>query len=143
MGADVVVDPRETPPVAALEQRGFQTSSEVVLFDAIGVRGTIAMAMREAPGRGARIVIVGVCMQDDTIVPMAGIEKELQLKFVLGYTPGEFAETLDAISSGAIEPAPIITGKVGLDGVEQAFETLGNPEAHCKIIVTPHESNAI
>lgn len=143
MGADVVVDPRETPPIAALEQRGYTAGNEVVMFDAIGVQGTIALLMREAPRRGARLVIVGVCMQDDTIVPMAGIEKEIQLKFVLGYTPEEFAETLDAITSGGIQPGPIVTGKVGLDGVEGAFATLGDPEEHCKIMVTPHEDNSL
>ncbi len=143
MGADIVVDPRETPPVDALRGQGYQDGADVVIFDAVGVRGTIAMAMREAPQRGARIVVVGVCMQDDTITPMAGIEKELELKFVLGYTPQEFAETLDAIAAGTINPDPIITGKVGLDGVEGAFQTLGNPEVHCKIIVTPHQDNAI
>lgn len=143
MGADVVVDPRETPPIAALEQRGYIAGSEVVMFDAIGVRGTIALLMREAPSRGARLVIVGVCMQDDTIVPMAGIEKEIQLKFVLGYTPEEFAETLGAITTGGIQPAPIVTGRVGLEGVEGAFTTLGDPEEHCKIMVTPHEVHAL
>ena len=143
LGADVVVDPRETPPIAALEQRGYQAGNEVVMFDAIGVQGTIALLMREAPSRGARLVIVGVCMQEDTIVPMSGIEKEIQLKFVLGYTPDEYAETLDAISSGAIKPGPMITGKVGLDGVAGAFETLGDPEQHCKIMVTPHEENSL
>ncbi len=143
MGADVVVDPRETPPVAALEQRGYQAGSDVVMFDAIGVQGTIALLMREAPARGARLVIVGVCMQDDTIVPMAGIEKELQLKFVLGYTPQEYAETLDAITAGNINATPIITGRVGLDGVANAFQTLADPEHHCKIMVTPHENNRL
>ncbi len=142
MGADVVVDPRETPPIAALEQRGY-SGGEVVMFDAIGVQGTIALLMREAPASGARLVIVGVCMQEDTIVPMAGIEKEIQLKFVLGYTPQEYAETLDAITGGGIQPGPIVTGRVGLDGVAGAFETLGDPEEHCKIMVTPHEDNAL
>ena len=143
MGADVVVDPRETPPIAALQQGGYQDGSEVVMFDAIGVQGTIALLMREAPSRGARLVIVGVCMQEDTIVPMAGIEKEIQLKFVLGYTPQEYAETLDAITRGGIDSGPIITGRVSLDGVEGAFETLGDPEEHCKIMVTPHEENTL
>lgn len=143
MGADIVVDPRETPPMDALRGQGYQDGSDVVMFDAIGVRGTIAMTMREAPQRGGRIVVVGVCMQDDTITPMAGIEKELALKFVLGYTPDEFAEALDGIAGGAIDPKPIITGKVSLDGVEAAFQTLGQPEEHCKIIVTPHEENSI
>ena len=143
MGADVVVDPRETPPIAALEERGYTAGHEVVMFDAIGVRGTIALLMKEAPSRGARLVIVGVCMQEDTIVPMAGIEKEIQMKFVLGYTPDEYAETLDAITSGGIQPGPIVTGRVGLDGVAGAFETLGNPEEHCKIMVTPHVDNSL
>ena len=113
------------------------------MFDAIGVRGTIALLMKEAPARGARLVIVGVCMQEDTIVPMAGIEKEIQLQFVLGYTPQEYAETLDAITDGGIQPGPIVTGRVGLDGVAGAFETLGDPEEHCKIMVTPHEEHTL
>ena len=40
-------------------------------------------------------------------------------------------------------PGPIVTGRVGLDGVEGAFQTLGDPEEHCKIMVTPHEENVL
>ena len=141
MGADVAVDPRETPPIAALQQR--RPAGEVVMFDAIGVPGTIDLLMREAPGRGTRIVVAGVCMQDDQIRPMAGIEKELSIKFVLAYTPQEFADSLAAITDGRIDPSNLVTGKVGLDGVASAFETLADPEEHCKIIVTPHETNAL
>lgn len=143
LGADVVVDPRETPPMAALQERGYVAGNDVVMFDAIGVQGTIKLLMKEAPQRGARLVIVGVCMQEDTIVPMAGIEKEIQLKFVLGYTPDEYAETLGLITSGGIQPGPMVTGRVGLEGVEGAFETLGDPEEHCKIMVTPHEAHSL
>ena len=31
----------------------------------------------------------------------------------------------------------LITGKVGLDGVKGAFEELGSPERHTKILVEP------
>jgi hypothetical protein len=31
----------------------------------------------------------------------------------------------------------MVTGEVDLDGVPGAFEALGNPEQHCKIIVEP------
>ena len=34
-------------------------------------------------------------------------------------------------------PAPIVTGVVGLPGVESAFEALGDPEAHAKILIDP------
>jgi hypothetical protein len=30
----------------------------------------------------------------------------------------------------------MITGEVGLDGVAGAFEDLGQPDRHCKILVT-------
>jgi hypothetical protein len=31
----------------------------------------------------------------------------------------------------------MITGTVGLEGVEGAFTALGNPEAHAKILIDP------
>jgi threonine dehydrogenase-like Zn-dependent dehydrogenase len=68
---------------------------------------------------------------------MLGIGKELNLQFVLGYTPQEFAATLGHIAAGAIPTAPLITGHVGLDGVAQAFADLASPERHAKILVHP------
>jgi threonine dehydrogenase-like Zn-dependent dehydrogenase len=68
---------------------------------------------------------------------MLGISKELHLQFVLGYTQEEFAATLGHIAAGAIPVAPLVTGTVGLDGVAGAFEALGSPEKHAKILVRP------
>ena len=107
-----------------------------MVFEAIGVPGIINGALRDAPPQ-TRIVIVGVCMQQDTITPFFGIAKEVNLQFVLGYDPMEFAETLRLIAEGDIDVAPLITGEVPLDGVPGAFEELGNPDRHCKILVVP------
>ena len=87
--------------------------------------------------KGTRIVIVGVCMEPDTIQPMKGISKELSLQFVLGYDQDEFAATLRHIAEGDIPTAPLVTGKVGLDEVAQAFVELASPERHAKILVEP------
>jgi threonine dehydrogenase-like Zn-dependent dehydrogenase len=92
--------------------------------------------MRDAP-REARIVVAGVCMEDDRIRPMLGINKELSVQFVLGYTPEEFAATLADIAEGRIPVAPLVTGRVGVGGVPGAFETLARPEEHAKILVEP------
>src|SRR5207247_507099 len=80
-------------------------------------------------------VVVGVCMEADAIHPMLGIVKELNLQFVLGYTQDEFAATLGHIAEGRIPTTPLITGRVGIDGVAQAFEALASPERHAKILV--------
>jgi threonine dehydrogenase-like Zn-dependent dehydrogenase len=95
--------------------------------------------MAAAP-RGTRIVVVGVCMEPDTIHPMHGISKELSVQFVLAYTAAEFASTLRHIAEGTIPTGPLITGRVGLDGVAQAFEELASPDRHAKILVEPWRS---
>lgn len=134
MGAHEVVDPRIEPAFDAWDRAG--TGRPVVVFEAIGVPGIIDGVLRSAP-HGSRIVVVGVCMEQDRINPFFGISKELNIQFVLGYDPMEFAETLRAIAEGEIDVAPMITAEVDLDGVPAAFDALANPDEHCKILVTP------
>ena len=88
----------------------------------------------------ARILVVGACMQPDTIHPMIGIGRELSIQFVLGYEPHEFAATLFDIAAGRIAVEPLITGDVGVEGVAGAFEELRQPEKHAKILVEPWRS---
>lgn len=134
MGATEVVDPREEPAVAAW--RRVDGRRRLTLFEAVGVPGLIDGAMRDAPS-GSQIVVVGVCMQPDTIRPMRAVTKELSLQFVFGYDPTEFAETLRRVAEGQIEVASLITGEVPIEGVPQAFADLADPEEHAKILVTP------
>ena len=134
MGATEVVDPAVEPVVDAW--RRVEGSKSLVLFEAVGVPGLIDAAMAAAP-RGARVVVVGVCMEPDAIRPMLGIAKELDVSFALGYSYEEFAGTLRSIAEGELDVEPLITGRVGIDGVPQAFADLANPDTHCKILVTP------
>ena len=134
LGADVVVDPRETPAIQAW--RKADGKKPLVIFEAVGNPGMIEQAMRMAP-KDARILVVGACRQEDRIHPMLGIGKELSIQFVLGYSPLEFGNALTSIAEGKVDLAPLITGRVGIDGVPKAFEDLGNPEAHAKILVKP------
>jgi threonine dehydrogenase-like Zn-dependent dehydrogenase len=134
LGADVVVDPRETSAIDAW--RKIDGVRPLVIFEAVGVPGMIEQAMRMAP-KDARILVVGACMQEDRIHPMLGIGRELNIQFVLGYAPDEFAGALTALADGKVDLAPWLTGTVDVDGVPQAFADLGNPEAHAKILVVP------
>jgi threonine dehydrogenase-like Zn-dependent dehydrogenase len=133
MGAHEALDPRDETAWAGWSRAG---SGAPVIFEAIGVPGIINDALRMAPA-GSRLVVVGVCMQADTINPFFGISKELNIQFVLGYDPMEFAECLRAIAEGDLPVAPLITGEVGLDGVAGAFDALADPDQHCKILVVP------
>ncbi len=134
LGADHLIDPRNGSGYAELAR--VAPGRVAVIFECVGMPGMLAQILKGAP-IGARVVVVGVCMEDDRIKPMLAISKELQLQFVLGYLPNEFAETLGAIAEGKLDVAPLITGRVGLDGVASAFDALAKPDAHAKILVEP------
>ena len=155
MGADVVVDPKEKSPFETWKEMAMYGDPKsapplppwmpgparrpAVIFECVGVPGVIDSIMFSA-APGARVVVVGVCMEKDSFEPMSGINKELNIQFVLGYTPAEFADTLHHLAEGKVNGDPLITGKVGVEGVAQAFEDLGSPERHAKILVEPWRS---
>lgn len=110
-----------------------------VVFECVGVPGMIDEVITRAPLR-SRIVVVGVCMEPDRIRPAMAINKEMDVRFVMGYTPLEFRDTLHMLSEGKLNATPLVTGSVGLAGVEGAFEDLDAPERHAKIIIDPRRN---
>ena len=150
MGADMVVDPaRDSPhakwsdmgvPATGLEQMMARMSGQAVkraiIFECVGVPGVIQSLLEAAPN-GAQIVVAGVCMDPDTIEPFLAITKQIDFRFVLGYTAEEFAGTLRQIADGVIDVKPVITDAVGLAGVADAFRRLADPESQVKIVVEP------
>jgi threonine dehydrogenase-like Zn-dependent dehydrogenase len=107
-----------------------------VIFECVGVPGVIESIIDGAP-MFTRVVVVGVVVGADQITPAMAINKEIDLRFAFGYTPLEFRDTLHMLADGTVDPTPLITGKVGLDGVDNAFAALGNPETHAKILIDP------
>ncbi|HEY3881965.1 MAG TPA: zinc-binding dehydrogenase [Trebonia sp.] len=107
-----------------------------VIFECVGVPGILDAIIAAAPLL-SRVVVAGVCMEPDTIRPMMAVNKEIDLRFVMGYTPLEFRDTLHMLADGKVNAAPIATGTVGLPGVAAAFDTLANPGEHAKIIIEP------
>ena len=142
MGAHEAVDPRQETAIDAWRRLDPRSAapplgpSPLVIYEAVGVPGMLYQAMKDAP-RNGRVLVVGACMEQDTVRPLVGIGKELQINFVLGYDPFEFNGTLNAIAEGDIDVKPLITGEIGIDKVGWAFEALGNPDDHCKILVEP------
>ncbi|AFM19790.1 theronine dehydrogenase-like Zn-dependent dehydrogenase [Mycolicibacterium chubuense NBB4] len=107
-----------------------------VIFECVGVPGMIDGVIGAAP-LASRIIVVGVCMGDDKIRPAMAIGKEVDIRFVFGYTPLEFRDTLHMLADGKLDASALVTGTVGLDGVAAAFGALGDPETHAKILIDP------
>src|SRR5262245_24870939 len=107
-----------------------------VIFECVGVPGVISQIVDSAP-LFSRVVVVGVCIGTDSFTPAMAINKEIDLRFVLGYTPLDFRDTLHMLAEGKVAPRPMITGTVGLSAVPGAFSDLEDPEKHAKILIDP------
>jgi threonine dehydrogenase-like Zn-dependent dehydrogenase len=149
LGADEVIDPAARSPHAGWADLGIPTgvgelammdmlgmpARQTVIFEAVGAPGVLQSIVDGAPPR-SRIVVVGVCMQPDGIEPFLAVAKELEVRFAFGYTPDEFATTLEVLGRRELPAEALITLRVGLDGVADAFAALRDPAEHGKVVVT-------
>jgi threonine dehydrogenase-like Zn-dependent dehydrogenase len=150
MGADDVIDPGQGSPYAELAKHNVarsrmeamfaqsqgRTMRPLVLFECVGVPGMIQAIADSAP-QDVRVVIVGVCMEADKIEPLSFINKEIELRFVLGYAREEFAQALQRLADGETKYASIVTDVVSLDGAPEAFTRLQTDKTQIKILVAP------
>lgn len=150
LGADIVVDPAVSSPHAnwssldvpatlaefSLAQLSGRSLRDALIFECVGVPGMLQNLIENAPPT-AHVVVVGACQEDDRILPVIAINKQLRFTFVFAYTPDEFAETLQALGEGVIDPDIFLTGEVGLAETAAAFTRLESPGNDVKIMVQP------
>jgi (R,R)-butanediol dehydrogenase/meso-butanediol dehydrogenase/diacetyl reductase len=136
LGASAVVNPTENDPAEAVRQ--ITGRPPEIVFECIGVTSTLDAAIRML-GRHGKVVVIGVCMEADSIHPMSCVMKEVNIQFALAYTRGEFQETIDALSNGTIDATPMITDVINVDQVPEMFAALKRPGTHAKVMVEfPH-----
>jgi (R,R)-butanediol dehydrogenase/meso-butanediol dehydrogenase/diacetyl reductase len=111
-------------------------AAPTLVFDCVGVPGSQQLAMHYAPVDG-RVVVVGVCMRRDHLMPIMAIGKELQVNYVLAYRHQDFAFTVDMIAAGRIDPHPMLSGTIGFDAFPAAFEALKTAKHECKVMLNP------
>ena len=99
-GATATVDPKEYEDIASRFAEMTGGAPDIIL-DCVGVLGTLQSAIDIAPAR-ATIVVVGVCMKPDEILPLAAALKELRIQFVMAYSDKDFARVIDLINAGRV-----------------------------------------
>ena len=105
-----------------------------VVFECVGVRGTLNDALAQA-GVRATVVVLGVCFGADEIVPGLAVLKELVVRFALGYAKAEFAVALAALEERRLDVDPLVTDVVGVEDAPRAFEALTRPTAQGKVLI--------
>jgi len=124
------------------DRLGATAPKRPVIFECVGVPGMIDGIISGAP-LASRVVVVGVCDQPDQIRPVMAINKEIDLRFVVGYSPLEFRDALHLLADGRVNATSMVTGTVGLNGVSSAFDALGRPDQHAKVIIDPRSQVSV
>ncbi len=136
LGATEIVNPTQQKP--ADRMRELTGKAPELVIECIGVKGTLGAAI-DIAGTHGRVVVVGACMEPDSIVPMKCLIKEVSIEFAVGYTKAEFEETIDALANGKVNAKPLITDVIGLDEVPAMFDALRAPGNRAKVLLEfPH-----
>ena len=135
LGATAMIDPAKEDVAEAFAKHAGGPPD--VIFECIGVPGMIQKCVDLSKPFG-RIVVVGVCMVEDTMVPISAIFKEVNIQYVLGYGRPDWRLVLDLLDSGRVNPRPLITDIVTLDHLPEAFEALRKPTTQIKVMVQPN-----
>ena len=105
-------------------------------IECVGKPGLLNDCIAATRSKG-RIVVAGVCMEQDPFWSMAALMKELTIHFAVYYTPDEFRTVIEAFRSGAVAPGLLIGRTVGLSALPEAFDLLSNGSTPGKILIDP------
>jgi len=133
-GADVVVDPESEDPVARI--REVAGGGVDVGAEAIGLVPTLEQASA-VTGRGGTTLVFGVPDQDATmeISPFDVFFDETGYQGSYSLTTADFEQAVTLIKHGRIDVDPLITDEIGLDGLPEAFDRMGNVEGLKNVVV--------
>ncbi len=132
LGATAVANPSKEDP--ADKVRSITGRAPEIVFECIGVKSTLSAAINMV-GRRGRVVVIGVCMESDSIYPLSCVMKEVSIDFALAYRRSEFQQTIDALASGAIDATPMITDVIDVGQVPAMFDALKHPGTRAKVMV--------
>jgi len=134
MGADIVLDPRESKPYGPIPTLGNRGAT--VVFECVGVPGVLDQIMRGI-GHGARILVGGWCLEMDQVFTPCAHLKQLNIQFGGGEDQEDLDLALRAIADGRIDILPWLGAPVGLSGVADALEGIANPANPIRTVVDP------
>lgn len=76
-------------------------------------------------------------MESEKIRISTAAVKNLTLSIPIGYGLEEFEFILNMLSQGKLTTDPLISDIVPLEQAPQLFESLRQPNDHCKVILSP------
>jgi len=137
LGADVTINAKKDDTVETTKKLTDGYGADVVI-EAIGLPTTWEQALKMVR-KGGTVLEFGGC-PPGTEIKISTEQLHYGETTVLGAfhtTPAHFKKALNLIASGTINVKPLITNRMKLDDIKQAFETLITSKTDIKIAIQP------
>jgi len=133
MGADIVIDAREGNLSEQLGNLGLRFAA------AIECSGAPDMVFQIAPfmGIGASIVEVALPAEPGPVDLRGLVALGLSVTGSCAFAPEHYAHAVDLLTTGDLDPSPLVSERVGLDDAPSAFERLLSPDTLVGVLVEP------
>lgn len=105
-----------------------------VAIEAIGSPVTVRRAY-ESIRKGGRLCVIGYVAHDVPIAAGRLMYQELEIVGSLGCRPVDYPHLIDMVRLGKIQVSPIVTAKVPLDRINEAFDILRSGEGMRTIVI--------
>jgi (R,R)-butanediol dehydrogenase / meso-butanediol dehydrogenase / diacetyl reductase len=139
VGCDAVFDPSEQDVEGEMVALTGGIGPDVV-FDCAGIKGTLDQAFNIVR-RAGEVVLVAVPWEQTPLLPVDWMARETEFKASWGSVPSDWGMALTLMERGQLSVEPLVAADsfVPLDGIQAAFESLGQPTTQVQMIVRPGE----
>lgn len=122
LGADLVINSRESDPVEALVAASGKAGPDVI-FECAGAPPTLDQAL-SAVNYGGKVILVGLSWDPVQITPVEWIGRQVQMICSYGMSADEWRLSLDMMSRGVLHPERVIRPEdiFPLERIHEAFE---------------------
>jgi 2-desacetyl-2-hydroxyethyl bacteriochlorophyllide A dehydrogenase len=106
-----------------------------VVFEATGAPALVQGAMELVRPAGT-VVLIALYEEPAQIVPTLAVQKELTVRGSAIFTPGEFEEAVELLAAGKVRGRPLITHRLALEDLGEAFEAQLDKHAAIKVMIS-------
>jgi L-iditol 2-dehydrogenase len=137
LGADETIDAKAVDAADTIRKLTKGHGADVVI-EAIGTPGTWEQALKMVC-KGGTVLEFGGCPSGAEIRLGTDLIHygEVAVRGAFHATPSHFKKALNLIASGALDVKPLVTRRVQLDRIQEAFEVLGSSKTEIKIAIQP------
>jgi L-iditol 2-dehydrogenase len=137
LGADETINAKAENPVEAVKKLTKGYGADVVI-EAIGLPATWEQALKMAC-KGGTVLEFGGCPPGTEIkLSTESLHYgEVTVRGAFHATPTHFKRALNLIAAGALDVKPLVTRKMPLSRIREAFEILGSSKTEIKIAIQP------